>query len=117
MKSKVFYIFDQLFYFLLLILPICLVCITAVNGGYSAVSDGFALYTGYFAGTDLYTAINEVIGPTGQAPLLNARSAWFVDLIVYAVYLTAFHLLIDCLKFIFSCAHRLMNKIGGDWFE
>ena len=116
-KSKMFTFFDQLFYFLLMALPFVLLALVAINGGVTGVQDMYADYTGLFAGTDLYNSINEVIGVNGVAPLLNARTAVFVDLVVYVVYVTALHLLIDCLKFIPACAHRLLDKLGGEWFE
>lgn len=116
-RSTIFTFFDSLLYFLALALPFALLCIVAINGGVTGVQDLIADYTGIFAGTELFVAVDGVIGATGVAPLLNVKTAFFVDWTVYVVYITAFHLLIDCLKFIPEAAHRLMDRLGGDWFD
>lgn len=116
-KSTIRYIFDMLYYMALIVLPLVLLFGVSWHGGSAEIHSLMSTYTGYFAGTDLYAAIDSAIGVNGTAPLLNANSMWFVDWIVLVVYATAFHLIIDCLRFIPACAHQLMNKIGGDWFE
>ena len=116
-KSKIHYILDTLYYFALVSVPAIALLVVGINGGPSAMGELMANYTGAFAGTDLYNAINSVIGVDGVAPLLSSSTTWIVDWVVLVVYGTAFHLLIDCLQFIPACAHRLLDKLGGEWFE
>ena len=116
-KSKIFYIMDTLYYMCLILLPAIALLVVGINGGVSAMSELMSSYTGCFAGTELYSAVNSIIGVDGLAPLLSQRTMFIVDWVVLVVYATAFHLLIDCLKFIPACAHRLLDKFGGEWFE
>lgn len=116
-KSKIHYLLDTLYYFSLIFLPALLLVVVAINGGVGAMSELMARFTGAFEGTELYSAVYSVIGPTGVAPLLNTNTIFVVDWVVLVVYATAFHLLIDCLKFIPACCHKLLDKLGGDWFD
>lgn len=116
-KSKIHYVLDTLYYMSLIALPAILLVVVSINGGVTGLSELMDAYTGAFAGTELYTAVNSVIGPGGVAPLLTENTLFFVDWVVLVVYATAFHLLIDALKFIPACAHNLLDRLGGEWFE
>jgi len=116
-KSKIHYLLDTLYYFALVFMPALALLVVGINGGVPAMTDIMGIFTGAFADTELYNAVAGVIGADGVAPLLNANTMFMVDWIVLVVYGTAFHLLIDCLQFIPACAHRLMDKLGGEWFE
>ena len=116
-KNKIHYLLDTLYYMSLIFLPAVLLVVVAINGGVTGMTDLMGHFTGAFEGTELYNAVNSVIGVDGVAPLLTEHTLFVVDWIVLVVYATAFHLLIDCLKFIPACAHKLLDKLGGDWFE
>ena len=116
MKKRI-NIFDTIMYLIIILAPLNILAVVGISKGYADVQAMLTDCTGIFAGTDLYESIIGVIGSNGVAPLLNEQTNIFADYITYAVYVTMIHLIIDCLAFIPACAHKLLDKLGGDWFD
>lgn len=116
-KSTFHYLFDKVLYLLIMLLPLVVLVVCSINGGYDSVLRMEADWSGYMQGIDMYDDIVSAIGPNGVYPMLNERFLWLADYLVYVVYVVILHLLIDCIGFIPAIAHSFMVKIGGDYYE
>lgn len=113
-KRNIKCLFDNIFWYLLYLLPVIAYLLSVFRDGSSSASflSFFENFGVPVLGDVVSNALNGIFASGGVLPLNGANVAipvlsWFVSLMII-------HLAIDFLLFIPRLAHKFMNKIGGD---
>lgn len=111
-KRTIKYLFDNIFWYLIYMLPLIFSIIYWAKFGTLDIGNIFT-FAGFdlFANNIVFTSLNSIFGATGIIPLFNGTG--ILMLLSYFIICWIVHLAVDVLLFIVRLAHNWMEGIVG----
>lgn len=113
-KKTINSLFDNVFWYLVYMLPIILLVVFAIkNGTFVSFSEVMSsCHLDILTTNDLYVTLNSIFGSTGVVPLFSSPDVLMFMSYFIGCYLV--HLCVDFLLFIPRIANSWLNKFYGE---
>lgn len=113
-KRNISFLFDNVLWYFLYLLPLIMVVVLSVVLNRSITLSSVFNHVGLSVATNsvVYTTLVSICGSAGVLPLFGS-----LDILMYLTYFVnvfIVHLLVDFVLFIPRLAHKWMSKFGGD---